>query len=205
MNRYLSFLLLFSFFGCKPKQNNEGVPKEPAAGVPVLEATVDSVGNARKDGTKTAPEVPIDVKQQLPAALEVNLDRTHGLWQFPTLADEHISNVPKGEQGPYFLEADFNGDRKTDFAVQIVERDSAFVYAFTSTKNENEWQEHLLEKHPLTQQQGKKRSLQYLQLAKPTGTSQTSASANGITVMGKNSTATYVFADGQFNRSRAGE
>ncbi|MGV3539846.1 MAG: hypothetical protein ACO1OQ_08550 [Rufibacter sp.] len=203
----LFFLFLLS---CKPQENNEGVPASPEAGAAVLEETADSVSNARKDGTQISPEVPLDIKQQLPAALEVTLDRTHGLWQFPSLTTADAQRVPKEEQGPYFLEADFNGDRKPDFAVQIVERDTAFVYAFVSTSKTGEnWQEYLLEKNALQVQEGKKRSLQFLRLAKKSDKVNTQEKNftlpnDGISVGSEKSTAIYVFDDGQFRQYNTG-
>ncbi|MBA9079747.1 hypothetical protein [Rufibacter quisquiliarum] len=201
----LACVVLIALISCKPQTNHGGLPDSPAAAEPALENTADSVGNARKDGTHISSHVPLDVKQQLPALLEVSLDRTHGLWQYPTLTEQDAQRIPQGEQGPYYLEADFNGDAKQDYAVQIVERDSAFIYAFLSGKNANELEEYLLEKHPLTPIEGKKRSLRYLSLARKDGKPNESASSKslpreGITVGTENSAVTYVFEKGAFQR-----
>ncbi|WP_207434461.1 hypothetical protein [Sabulibacter ruber] len=212
MNRVLCFGFVL-LLGCSPKKDPEDLSVLPPASDSAstsLEQVVDSVSNAPEDGTATTSTPPLDVKQQLPAELEVHLDRTHGLWQFPTLTDYDVQRVPKEEQGPYYLEADFNGDKQQDYAIQLLERDSAFVYAFL--KNKADFQEHLLERHQLFDIDGKKRSIRYLTLAKKTAKyydyatrKQMSIPLDGISVGAENYTATYVWDNGKFRKFETGD
>jgi hypothetical protein len=176
-----------------------------------LEEVVDSVSNTREDGTATASTPPLDIKQQLPAELEVHLDRTHGLWQLPTLTDMDVARIPQTEQGPYFVQADFNGDKQLDYAIQLMERDSAFVYVFLKEK-ENEFKEHLLERYQLFDIDAKKRSIHYLRFASKEnkyyehGTKKSiSIPVDGVSVGAENYTATYVWQNGKFRKYETGD
>ncbi|WP_205502584.1 hypothetical protein [Rufibacter psychrotolerans] len=194
---------------CSPKKDPEDLAVVPVT-ADSLEEVVDSVANVREDGTATASTPPLDVKQQLPAELEVHLDRTHGLWQLPVLTDQDIQRVPPEEQGPYYLEADFNGDRQKDYAIQLLERDSAFVYAFI--KEKDDFKEYLLERHQLFDIAGKQRSIRYLTLAKKNGkyydyTTRKSMTIpqDGISVGAENYTATYVWEKSGFRKFETGD
>ncbi|WP_148041360.1 hypothetical protein [Rufibacter immobilis] len=211
MMRILCVCLLL-LWGCKPEKVQEQAELPAAASAPAtLEETVDSVANTRIDGTATTPSPRLDVKQQLPSELEVHLDRTHGLWQFPTLTDSDVQRIPQEEQGPYFLQADFNGDQQTDYAIQLVERDSAFVYAFVR-QADDEWKEFLLEREQLYLIDGKKRSIRYLKLAKKTDKYYDYATRkrmtipqDGISVGAENYVATYVWEKGKFRKFETGD
>ncbi|WP_210489294.1 hypothetical protein [Rufibacter aurantiacus] len=210
MNRAALFasLLLLS---CSPEKARETLAEEPVATADTpLEEVADSVTDASLDGTATTT-VPLDVRQQLPAELEVHLDRTHGLWQFPTLTPTDSQRVPQEEQGPYYVQADFNGDKKQDYAIQLVERDSAFVYAFVK-RSEGDFQEFLLERDKLYDMDGKKRSIHYLRLAKKNDRlydhatrQQTNIAQDGISVGAENYIATYVWEKGKFRKIESGD
>jgi hypothetical protein len=204
--------LLFSFIlllGCSPEKAQENLTNAPVAKVAARnEQVVDSVSNTRIDGTATTI-FPLDVKQQLPAELEVHLDRTHGLWQFPTLTTQDAARVPKEEQGPYFVQADFNSDKKMDYAIQLMERDSAFVYVFMKS-TPDDFREHLLERHPLEDVEKKKRSTRYLKLTKKADKLYEGATRkevamvqDGISVEAENKTATYVWENGKFRKYKS--
>ncbi|WP_125077659.1 hypothetical protein [Rufibacter latericius] len=213
MNR--SFLLsvtLLLFWGCSPEKAQETLSTEPIAqDTASLDQVADSVTDTPIDGTATTT-LPQDVKQQLPAELEVHLDRTHGLWQLPVLSTFDVQRIPKEEQGPYYLQADFNGDKKVDYAVQLLERDSAFVYAFLK-KADNEFQEFVLVRDRLYDIEEKKRSIHYLRLAPDTATYYDYATRkkgvriphDGISVGAENYTATYFWEKGKFNKLETGD
>ncbi|KAA3437774.1 hypothetical protein [Rufibacter hautae] len=210
MNRAALFVSLL-LLGCSPEKARETLAEEPiAAADTVLEEVADSVTDASLDGTATST-VPLDVRQQLPAELEVHLDRTHGLWQFPTLTPTDLQRIPEEEQGPYYVQADFNGDKKQDYAIQLMERDSAFVYAFVM-RSEGDFQEFLLERDKLYDMDNQKRSIHYLRLAKKTdryydyATKQHFTIAqDGISVGAENYTATYVWEKGKFRKFETGD
>ncbi|ALJ01070.1 hypothetical protein [Rufibacter tibetensis] len=212
MNRFL-YICLLGLVSCSPEKSAEEISTAPAASAnsPVLEQVADSVSNTREDGTATASSPPIDIKQQLPAELEVHLDRTHGLWQFPTLTDADVQRIPQEEQGPYFVQADFNGDKQQDYAIQLMERDSAFVYAFVKEKD-NEFKEYLLERNKLLDVAAKKRSIRYLRLASKQakyydyGTRKNiKIPYDGVSVGAENYTATYVWDNGKFRKYETGD
>ncbi|MBC3542163.1 hypothetical protein ACFSC6_13255 [Rufibacter sediminis] len=211
MKRIL-YLVAPLLWGCSPEKAQETLATTtPAADTAALDQVVDSVSNTRIDGTATTT-LPLDVKQQLPAELEVHLDRTHGLWQLPALTSGDLARIPQEEQGPYFIEADFNGDQKQDYAIQLQERDSVFVYVFLKN-SADDFQEHLLTRDQLYQLEGKKRSIQYLTLAKKSDRYYDYATRqkdivlpqDGISVGAENYTATYVWEKGKFRRYETGD
>lgn len=205
----LGLLFLLS---CNAQQEHTGVVASTLSDSSALEETIDSVNDTRLDGTETSASLLVDSNQQLPTALEAHLKRNHGLWQLPILIDDDAERIPSREQGPYFVEADFNGDEQADYAVQIVKGDSSFMYAFLNIKNGQTWQEHLLEKHPLIEIKGKKRSFRFLTLAKKTNRyynystqENFSLPQDGISVSIENSTATYVWENGKFKKYETGD
>ncbi|WP_181308450.1 hypothetical protein [Rufibacter sp. XAAS-G3-1] len=211
MNRISHLCPFLLLLGCSPEKAQENLTEAPISTVAAEnEQVVDSVSNTRIDGTATTT-IPLDVKQQLPAELEVHLDRTHGLWQLPTLTTYDAQRVPSEEQGPYFVQADFNGDNKLDYAIQLMERDSAFVYVFLKAPA-GDFQEHLLERHQLFDIEEKKRSIRYLTLAKKADKLLDGATRkkvtlpqDGLSVGAENYTATYVWENGKFRKYETGD
>ncbi|AKQ45876.1 hypothetical protein TH63_09840 [Rufibacter radiotolerans] len=210
MNRTF-FLPLLVLLGCGADNAKEEVTALPAKNDSALAEVADSVNNARQDGTDTNAGLPVDKKQQLPAELEVYLDRTHGLWQFPALSDQDLARVPKEEQGPYFLQADFNSDQGQDYAMQIVEKDTAYIYAFLKNKTGDDFEVHLLEKNALITQEGKKRSNRYLMLAKKSGKyydqvlkKERVIPQDAVSVGKDESLAYYIWEDSKFRKNESG-
>ncbi|GAB2539263.1 hypothetical protein [Rufibacter soli] len=211
MTRLFAFCLLL-LFGCGPEKAKEEVkalPKRKANAA--LEQVADSVSNARQDGTDTSTGLPLDIKQQLPAELEVYLDRAHGLWQFPSLSNQDLARIPKEEQGPYFLQADLNQDRLLDYAIQIVEDDTIYIYAFLKNKTDEDFTVHLLEKHPLLARDGKKRSNRYVQLAKKSERyydkvlqKEITMPQDAVAVGNEDTLVVYLWAQGKFKKAATG-
>ncbi|GGK79910.1 hypothetical protein ACD591_08200 [Rufibacter glacialis] len=206
MNRVLCSCFLVLLISCRPEKDADAPAVDQTLG-----QTVDSVSNTRIDGTATASSPPLDIKQQIPELLEAHLNRTHAAWKFPTLTEFDVQRVPQEEQGPYFIEADFNGDTRLDYAIQVVERDSAYVYVFLRDK-ENGFQEYLLEQDQLYDIDAQKRSIRYLTLAEKAhqyhdyGTRKTiSIPHDGVSVGAENYTATYVWDNGKFKKYETGD
>lgn len=205
MSRLVCIFLLL-LVGCNAKEDR--LANEDQA----LAQTVDSLNDANIDGTETTTGPPIDLKRELPSELEVSLDQRQGIWELPTLTDFDAQRIPKEEQGPYYLQADFNGDKQLDYAVQIVKNDSAAVLALIKTKDGDGWEEHVLQKNALQNIEGKERSLYYLSLAKKEDKyynyntqKNFTISNDAISVGAENYTATYVYEEGAFKKYETGD
>jgi len=211
MNRIFPLLLVFLLLGCGPKEAKEEVSALPAPGRPsTLEEVADSVSNTRIDGTDTDTNtgLPQDPKQQLPAELEVFLDGAHGLWRFPPLPAQDSLPVAAGEQGPYFVQADFNRDRQPDYAVQIVERDSVFLYAFVRNSGKDGFKEHVLDRYFLGKAKDANRNPHYVSLAREqhrkSGENpgeKAQAGLAGILVKSAKGSDLYVWEKGKFRKT----
>ncbi|GAA4300577.1 hypothetical protein [Nibribacter koreensis] len=131
--------------GCQSKETAEVGVTTANPGPEELEQTIDSANNSRQDGTVATVSPAQDVKQHLPPELEVVLDQTHPLWQWPSLSDLDRARLTQDQQGPYFLQKDLTGDKKVDYVVQLAEGDSVKVVAFMRPRQEGaSWQETTL-------------------------------------------------------------
>ncbi|MFC6998151.1 hypothetical protein [Rufibacter roseus] len=205
MNRIVIFMLLL-LVACKSKEDQMAHESQ------ALEQTIDSLNNANIDGTETTTGPPLDIKKELPSELKASLNQRQGKWELPTLTDVDAQRIPESEQGPYFLQADFNGDQRTDYAVQIVRNDSASVIVYIKKDKGGDWEEHVLQRNALQNIGGKNRSLYYLSLAKKDGkyydysTQKNLIFPNdAVSVGAENYTATYVYENGKFKKYEAGD
>jgi hypothetical protein len=153
--------LIFCFYlnlGCNPRKTNASLPE--LSDSTSLSAVVDSANFLSQDGLDYLP-LNTGSYEQLPQLLTELLNQKYAGWALPTIPAEHLGKAKNTAPGPYFLQADFNGDEVGDYAVLYQYQDSVTVAAYLQKKQGNP-QEIILERQPLETGEGEKYSLLFL-------------------------------------------
>lgn len=113
---------------CQPEKKGRealSIPPDTTS----LKQLADSGSFLGQDGLDYAP-LHTGTFDQLPSELNATLNTNYPGWTLPNLAKEYLEKTKRNHTGPYFLQADFNGDSTLDFAVQYLYKDSIYIKAY---------------------------------------------------------------------------